>query len=480
MRGGVPGVVLQALTVITDVIPPRYRFGHWRRAMDMLRLPGGLPSVPRDGLAAEPAAGPAAGVARPDASACPEADPHAAEASDTTCMIVAGALDTGGVEAVVVALALGLASQGVDVEVVCTSGGRCADDIRARGGRVAVVPAEMLAEHVRGRDPDVIQLHRLEPGMLAALTPYAHRSVVVFHAMEAYLNRRAWRALAEFTAHAGPSIAVSAAVRDFFVARLGPRDIHVVVNGIPGSAARPRPARVEARARVSAAIGTPLADDDVLVVGLQRYSDQKNAAGLVDALLLAAQRDPRLRLVVAGAPESWLEVRRADAVRRRHPLGHRVHLLADSDPEALLAAADLFALDSFAEGGPLVALEAVAAGVPVVLSDVGFAGQLIASDPRVGEVVPRASRDVSHRAVARERRRHHQSNRALLADALNRQAARTSRPPAVLPEVFALETMLSAHARVLRDVAGHGLSDVRAAASVAPADEGETARRLSR
>lgn len=450
--------MLQTLTVITDLIPPRYRFGHWRRAMDVLRLPGGLPSVPRAEPPAEPPAAPAAAGGSAGEAARRDVDSRRLEAPDVTCTIVAGALDSGGVETVVAALALGLGSHGVDVEVVCTSGGRCADDIRAQGARVTVVPTEMLAEHVRRRDPDVIQLHRLEPGMLAALAPYAHRSVVVFHAMEAYLNRRAWRALAGFTAHAGPSIAVSAAVRDFFVARLGPRDIEVVVNGVPATTARPQPVRAEARARVSTAIGAPVGDDDVLVVGLQRYSDQKNAMGLVDAFLLAAQTEPRLRLVVAGAAESWLEVRRADAVRRRHPLGHRVHLLADSDPDVLLTAADLFALDSFAEGGPMVALEAVAAGVPVVLSDVGFARQLIATDPEVGEVAPRASRDLSHRAVARERRRRHQSNRTVFAEALNRQAARASSPPAVLPEMFALETMLAAHAGLLRDVAGARLS----------------------
>lgn len=478
LRDGAPWIVLQALTIITDVIPPRYRFGHWRRAMDVLRLPGGLPCVPRDGAAAEIAAG--AEAARSDASAAPrDADLRRLAVSDTTCMIVAGALDSGGVETVVAALALGLPAHGIEVEVVCTAGGRCADEIRAQGARVSLVPNEMLAEHVRRSNPDVIQVHRLEPDLLAALAPYARRSVMVFHAMEAYLSRRVWLALTEFTADAGPSIAVSAAVRDFFIARLGSRDVHVVVNGVPGTTSRLRPSRVAAREKVSAAVGSRIADDDVLVLGLQRYSDQKNAAGLVDAFLLAAQADPRLRLIIAGAPESWLEVRRADAVRRWHPLGHRVHLLADSDPDALLAGADLFALDSFAEGGPMVALEAVAMGVPVVLSDVGFAAQLIAADARMGEVVPRASRDVSHWAVARERRRWHQSNRTIFAEALNRQAERSSRPRAALPEAFALETMLSAHARVLREVASHGAPDAQATEPETPAARGRAVRRLS-
>lgn len=438
---GAAGIGLQGLTMVTDALPPRIRFGHWNTLMNRLALTDGLPSVASGEPLWQSAPAPA----------------HASQI-DLRSLIVAGALDTGGVETVVATLAEGLPAHGIDVEVICSDEGRISHRLRDRGVRVTRVPTEGLAGFVETRQPDAIQLHRIDRDMLTALTPTAPRTIPVFHAMESYIDEATWSVLEAFAQRSSTCIAVSPSVADFFAARIA-ITADVVVNGVASPLGDLSARHEGERSRLATAIGVQFAADDVVVVALQRFSDQKNAAGLVDAFLLAAESDPRLRLVMAGAPSSWLEVRRADILRKTHPAGGRVHLLGDSDPAALLLGGDMFALDSFAEGGPVSAVEAVACGLPVVLSDVGFTRDLVAAAAVPGRVIRRANETLTQASYAAQRRRRHQSNRADFAAALLALAGTEARRVSGPPDRFSLPTMIAGHARALRVAAeakGHG------------------------
>lgn len=429
---GVSGVGLRSLTLVTDLLPPRVRFGHWNTLLRQLAFADGLPSVDPGEQLWESAPAPV----------------HASQ-TDLSCLIVAGALDTGGVETVVATLAEGLPAHGIAAEVACSDEGRISQWLRDRGVRVTRVPTEELAGFVDARQPDAIQLHRIDRNMLTALMPVAPRTIPVFHAMESYLDEATWSALGAFARASAACIAVSPSVADFFAARIT-TTADIVVNGVASPIGDLNVRHENERRRLAAAIGVPFAADDIVVVALQRFSDQKNAAGLVDAFLLAAASDSRLRLVMAGAPSSWLEVRRADILRKTHPAGRRVHFLGDSDPAALLVGGDMFALDSFAEGGPVSAVEAVACGLPVVLSDVGFARELVAAAAVPGRVVRRANDTLTQASYAAERRRRHQSNREEFAAALLELADTEPRQASGAPDRFTLPTMVASHARALR------------------------------
>ncbi|WP_431680389.1 glycosyltransferase family 4 protein [Kitasatospora sp. KL5] len=102
----------------------------------------------------------------------------------------------------------------------------------------------------------------------------------------------------------------------------------------------------------------------LLYVG--RLSAQKNVARLLDAMALT-ERPVRLRIVGDGELRSRLEARARQLGPETVEFAGGLH---GEDLVAAYAAADVFVLPSDREGMPLVALEAMAAALPVIATDV--------------------------------------------------------------------------------------------------------------
>jgi glycosyltransferase-like protein len=147
----------------------------------------------------------------------------------------------------------------------------------------------------------------------------------------------------------------------------------LVRNGVDATRFRPpRDAGERAADRAAAGVGDRLT---VLTVG--GIEPRKGSLTLLEAFArlrdLLPQRDPLL-LVAGGATlfDHRAEIGRFEA--RAAELGVTEHVvrsgsLAPEKLERLYRAADLFAFPSFKEGFGLAALEALAAGLPVVASD---------------------------------------------------------------------------------------------------------------
>lgn len=119
------------------------------------------------------------------------------------------------------------------------------------------------------------------------------------------------------------------------------------------------------------------APDDGLAVSVARLDPQKNPLGLIEAFASALGGRPEWRLLLAG-DGSLREAARACA--ERWGIGGRVHFLGvRKDVPELLSAGDLFVLASDWEGNPMSVMEALAAGLPVVATDVGGVGELVES-----------------------------------------------------------------------------------------------------
>jgi glycosyltransferase involved in cell wall biosynthesis len=136
-----------------------------------------------------------------------------------------------------------------------------------------------------------------------------------------------------------------------------------------------------------------IAPDDLLITRLGRLSVAKGNDVLLRAY--ATLRQPRLRLLLAGDGEERANLERLtaelDIAASVVFAGYR------SDVSNLLAATDLFVMSSIKEGLPIVMLEAMAANVPIVSTDVGAIG-LVLQPARNAWLVPGG--DARHLAQA--------------------------------------------------------------------------------
>lgn len=140
-----------------------------------------------------------------------------------------------------------------------------------------------------------------------------------------------------------------------------------------------RAARLCAVAAPAGGVGPPAARSTALhspptVLAVGRLHAQKRFDVLIDATpAVAEQIDGGLRVLIAG--DGPLRDR---LIRRAHDLGAPVTFLgARSDVDTLMTQADVVVLASDWEARPLVAQEALRAGVPLVATDVGGVRDLV-------------------------------------------------------------------------------------------------------
>jgi glycosyltransferase involved in cell wall biosynthesis len=125
---------------------------------------------------------------------------------------------------------------------------------------------------------------------------------------------------------------------------------------------------------------------DAWVVGtIGRLAPEKDQKVLIEAM--TPLLGPKRRLLIVGdGPERPA----LDALVEKLGVKAHVHFTGvRRDPARLLASFDVFALSSKTEGLPLVVLEAMAAALPVVSTDVGGIGDVIEHE-RSGFLVPPA------------------------------------------------------------------------------------------
>lgn len=111
-----------------------------------------------------------------------------------------------------------------------------------------------------------------------------------------------------------------------------------------------------------------LSPSDFAVGHLGAFTREKGQDVAVEALQLLAQRVPGLRMILAGE----------GPLRSSLPAHPALNLPGHiPDPQTLLAALDLFIMPSRSEGWGLAALEAMAAGLPVIASNTGGLAEMI-------------------------------------------------------------------------------------------------------
>jgi glycosyltransferase involved in cell wall biosynthesis len=181
---------------------------------------------------------------------------------------------------------------------------------------------------------------------------------------------RAWRLRARL-AH-GIAAQNPTMVEDFFPDHRGP--VRTIPPGVDGERFAPGPDR-PFRPRLG------LAEGDVLVAHVAHLLPNKNQRHLVEAL---ARTPPRIHLALAGRPLDPDYAAEVEATATELGVADRTHLLGPvEDVPGLLRSADVFAFASTDEACPVAVLEAMATGLPVVVSDIPGTRHLV-TDGRNG------------------------------------------------------------------------------------------------
>jgi glycogen(starch) synthase len=120
--------------------------------------------------------------------------------------------------------------------------------------------------------------------------------------------------------------------------------------------------------------------DERLVLCVGRLVPQKGIEYLIRAVPMIAERSPNAKIVIVG--EGWLRDHLEYIARstRHHWKVNFTGFIPDSDLIALMKSADVLVVPSIYEPFGIVALEGMAAGVPVVASRVGGLAEVVEHD----------------------------------------------------------------------------------------------------
>jgi len=326
----------------------------------------------------------------------------------------------------------GLGPGGAERLLVSVAGARAADEVSYEAAYVLPgkqqlvpelaalgVPTHLLAGRRGMGDPrwplrlrrlarrfDVVHFH--SPAVAAVARPLVHTLRPRIATVTTEHNVWSSHALATRVANAmtiGLDDAVLAVSDEVAASMRGPvrRRVQVLVHGVPVARVQASlPARDDARASLGLAAADPVV---VTIANLRATKDYPN---LLRAAGTVARRVPGVRFLAAGQGPLADELR-AEAASLG--LGATFTFLGHvEDPLPLLAAADVFVLASRHEGLSIALLEAMTAGLPVVVTTVGAAPSVV-TEGREGVLVPSGDPDALADAIV-----------ALLADPARRQS----------------------------------------------------------
>jgi glycosyltransferase involved in cell wall biosynthesis len=282
-------------------------------------------------------------------------------------------------------IALGLSGRGVRVSLVDLADGEKPEWLAnvpgvsfysLKSGRKPAYPlaAAKLGRFLKDERVDILQTHLYYPGMIGifarrrsprtvlAITRH-HTSVVRMLGTRLHIAADKWMAR-----HADHLITVSKAARDYMHDVDGiDRKIEVVYTGFDFRRLEPN---AESRRQVRREFR--IGDDEFVIGYVGNFVAGKGHVQLIEAFAEIAEIVPKSRLLLPGRGD-------ADAAREaaRHLKDKVIFTGWRDDIPSCLNAMDLFVQPSLSEAFSQVLVEAMAAGLPVIATDVGSAREVI-------------------------------------------------------------------------------------------------------
>ncbi|MGQ9424691.1 glycosyltransferase [Gilvimarinus sp. F26214L] len=318
---------------------------------------------------------------------------------DTSGKTILHLIDTtgpGGAETVFVQLADLLRQRGFRSVVVIRGPGWVDQELRRRGLNPIVLDAKgsfafgflyRLFRLAKREKVDIVQSHLLGSNVYAALLGILIRRPVVatYHGMvdvnpnERFRRLKNWAMKWGISRYVAVSRSLAAQIRDQGL--LDPDKTEIVYNGVDADRyKRKDPGTDDLRAR----LGLP---DNAIVVGsLGNVRPAKAYGVLVEAAALVAKKRKDIYFLVAGHKRSSLMKRLEDLMDARGT-GDRVHFLGFfEDSAGFLSQLDYFLLSSRSEGFSIATIEAMMAGLPVLVTRCGGPEEIV-SHRHTGRIV---------------------------------------------------------------------------------------------
>lgn len=297
------------------------------------------------------------------------------------------ALVGGGAERVWARLAAGFAARGDEVEFVVDF--EAQENLRFLGtqARLVVLPKGhgaatlALAQRLRIMRPhaslSAISVSNLKHAAAAALAGRRDRAILSYHGFyeseRERLSNVGYRLTRRLNAATAATVAVSESLRQDLILRFGVPGERVVTIFNPAAPAPFPPERSTAEIAARAP----------LVIAVGRLTPDKNYAGLLRAFAQVKTPGARLRILGEGRMRAELTT-----LRDQLGLGDRVELAGFvDDVGAHLDEARCFVLSSLKETFGLACVEALACGLPCVVTACGGPQEIIDA-PALGAVTP--------------------------------------------------------------------------------------------
>jgi len=307
-------------------------------------------------------------------------------------LLAVDSLEVGGAERHVVDLALALRRKGYGVEVACSVAGELAEPLQVAGvpvwpltsrlvkRRVSPAYASGIGKLLKERRFDLLHAHIYASAVAAAIaTRGTGLPLVITEHTEAswqtWWTRRVSRWAHRRARH---TIAVSTPIQRRLIEK----------DGVPSYRVSLIPNAVIPASDDPPDLTGTLPDgwlEGPLVGVVARLQPEKGVADLLKAAVHVSKISPQVRFLVVGdgplREELLALARRIGVEKRVRFLGHR------TDAQALVGLMEVLVVPSVTEGSPLIVLEAMATGVPVVASAVGGIPDQIRHD-KEGLLVP--------------------------------------------------------------------------------------------
>jgi glycosyltransferase involved in cell wall biosynthesis len=289
--------------------------------------------------------------------------------------IIAGLDRIGGAEQQVTLLARGLRERGwrVSVVVLTGSGGLAAPQLESAGVELVSLamrrgladPRGWLRFHrwLRRAAPDVVHAHLTHAAWLARWSRLAAHVPVVVDTLHSSatgrLARRFGYRLSNFLPDRVTAVSQAAARAHIAARAVSPAKLEVLPNAVAPERWRPdEKLRTAARRELGVS-------DEFLWLAAGRLEPVKDYPTLLRAMTLLPEPS---KLIIAGAGQQQAEL---TALSARLGLACRVRFLGFANElERWMQAADAFVLSSLWEGLPTALIEASAAALPAVATDV--------------------------------------------------------------------------------------------------------------